>query len=368
MFTSLEQERHGVRFVGDKLGEGCDTLAELFHEAGYRTAAFVQNPVAAPRSGLGRGFERFQKFVIAPEATGHVLAEAVAELRDTDEPCLVYVHLLAPHMPYLPQAGFAGRFGGDREHPANGSTRSLRHVAGKGPEHPDVRNLSALYDEYLCWVDALIGDLMIALQRERGRQPVVIFTSDHGEAFGEHGAFGHNTHVYDEMTRVPLIVVAEEAGFVPGSVSREPVSTLDLLPTLVELFSLPEPRQTLRGRPLPPTDDVPGELRALLTSSRYVDPEEGELRPAQYGLVLGDFKLIADGELAAFELYDLVRDPRERQDLAQRDPERVELMSRLLARSLEEAARDEQRGGSFEPDAESERALHDLGYTEDDGR
>jgi hypothetical protein len=40
----------------------------------------------------------------------------------------------------------------------------------------------------------------------------------------------------------------------------------------------------------------------------------------------------------------------------------------LLARSLEEAARDEQRGGSFEPDAESERALHDLGYTEDDGR
>jgi arylsulfatase A-like enzyme len=230
------------------------------------------------------------------------------------------VHAVPPHEPYLPgpehdlfgDPSYAGRI--------NGSYRQMQRIF-RGElqlDEADVARLVSLYDGNLRRGDALVGDL-VSLWRERrpGRPLLVICLSDHGEALGEHGHFGHNLPLTDETTRVPLIW-ASDLPVSPGlDRARDRLLALtDVMPMLLHELGL-------RGEALESAGPA-WPARFLEVLERPDAPRTEVLlrntEPRLRGVRTVDRLLISDG-WARQELYDLTDDPRARHDLRWARPE-----------------------------------------------
>ncbi|MEM9801814.1 MAG: sulfatase [Planctomycetota bacterium] len=362
LFTGLAQERHGVLRLQERLAEdGPTTLAELFRRKGYRTVGLVQNAVVGEESGLGRGFDRYTYHRFTHEGGEELVNDAARELAADDGPLFLYVHFGPPHMPYQPPEPFLSRFLGDAESAITGSINDTATITRDklAPTHPDVRRLVELYDGHIAYFDDLLQRMVEpALSSPEGVGPAVLVTSDHGEAFMQHGAVGHNYFVYEPMVRVPWILVAP--GAVPeGVVLPGPTSLLDTLPTLADLFDLPLPGSRLDGRSLAASFERPEpvEDRALHLSSRYGKEAGNE----QLALVEGRWKLVV-GKRDTPGLFDITEDPEEQFDLADRDPERVaEMLARLEEQRAAAADANATAGEASMSDARK-RDLEALGY------
>lgn len=169
------------------------------------------------------------------------------------------------------------------------------------------------YDESIKYADKLIERLWNDL---KDTDPVFIIHSDHGEAFGEHGFYGHPHEHYEYLSRVPLIIYnADERGEI-----KEPVSMLRLGSTICELGGL----ENNIGRPslLDDTDYKPPIIENKL--------EEGfkiTVRDKEWKLTLNPDK--------KDELYNIKKDDREKQNLIGAEPD--------IERELREVAQDHKQ-------------------------
>lgn len=370
LFTSRLQEEHGARDDELVLRADLPTLAERFHDAGWATSAIVQTPVLASRTGVARGFERYTVLDFAPESFDRALGLARDAIEQGDGPRLVYLHVAPPHMPYQPPAPFRGRFsaGSDALAHVDGSIASARaiHRARLEPDHPDVQRLAALYDEHVAWADERLGRFVDSVRAlPRAKSLVIVWTSDHGEAFMEHGQQGHNASAYDEMLRVPLAI--RGPGLAPRRVEA-PASLLDLAPTLLELCSLP-PLEHARGLSLAATlrDGSTIPERTLFASSRHYSAHPERLRLAA---IHGSSKLILAPAKGTEEFFDLATDPHERRPLPPDFPAAPALRRALAASPLlaPPLAPDPLDFDATPPDPEElrrRRRLRELGYVDD---
>ena len=180
-------------------------------------------------------------------------------------------------------------------------------------------------------------------------------TADHGEEFFEHGGVLHGQSQYQEMLHVPLILVGP--GLPRGLRIAEPVSLVDLAPTLLARFGAPVP-PTLAGRDLAPlwqTRNASWPERNLFAEAdRTV-----EKRDTERALIRGNWKLVLHRDTGERELYDLASDPREQVNLAQRDAARAA----QLADELTSALASETRAPELPQVSDDERRqLQALGY------
>lgn len=358
-FTGLEQERHGLLFLGERLSDSLPTIAERFAAAGYRTLGIAQTPLLGTPTGLGRGFERWRVLDWDAELARDAADEAARALAELDGPFFLYLHLSPPHMPYAPPAPFRGRFGPGPSDEVDGSIASARrvHRARLAPDHPDVLRLAGLYDDHVAYLDALVGDVLAAAGR-RAEPPLVVVSSDHGEAFLEHGSQGHNASVHVEMVHVPLLLWAPDL-LPEGLVVDEPVSLLDVAPTLVELCGL-APLGRTDGRSLAPLlEGRAGAERALFLSSRHA----GTFEELELGLRRGRWKLVLSGASGRAALYDVARDPGERRDLAGEHRDLAAELERELR--AWHAAAGAGRTPRSAPDEATLRAAAELGYLDE---
>lgn len=172
-----------------------------------------------------------------------------------------------------------------------------------------------LYDGELAFVDHHLGRVLDALaKRPFAERTVVIITSDHGEAFGEHGLYRHGFEVWEELIRVPLLI------YVPGVTPRRVSlrrSAIDIVPTILDIFGVatpaPDQKGALHGVSLLP--DVlapPGYVPAPRVV--YVDMPAGPYNDSREAYIEDDMKLITSGS-RALGLFDLKADPGEKHDL-----------------------------------------------------
>lgn len=369
LFTALEQERHGVRTFDDRLPRAIPTLAERFSAAGYRTCAIVQTPVLSARHGLDRGFERYTVLDHSHASVDKALQLAEqAWTREEAKPLFVYLHLAPPHMPYQPPTPFAERFG-ELHSAVTGSIEDCRrvHRARLAPEHPEVRALAARYDDHVAYADDCVGRWLDRLASHAPRADAwVVWTSDHGEAFQQHGSQGHNATVYEEMIHVPLALRALDGALAPRVVA-DAVSTLDLAPTLLELCGLqPLPVSSTSSHagvslaPVLREGSAPVE-RALFFSSRYKD-DQAQLHAA---VRRGRWKLLAFGASEQVALHDLDADPRELRDVSAEHSELASQLAGELRQWLAELAPAERAPDRSRAREASDRArLGELGYAE----
>jgi arylsulfatase A-like enzyme len=191
-------------------------------------------------------------------------------------------------------------------------------AAAPAPAVELAEELRTSYYEGARWVDAQLRELVATLERHGALEnTVLIVTSDHGESFGEHGMLGHSRQLYDEMLRVPLVIVGPD--FPAGTTIDESVGLVDVLATFMEVAGLhplddidgrslmPVVRGSERGRPVLAQEVCNyGNTRqqgdVLLTSVRS-DHRKYVLRYA-----------LAEG-LVVESLFDLERDPMEMEDL-----------------------------------------------------
>lgn len=364
LFTGLDQESHGVRTFDDRLATSTPSIAESFRAAGYRTAAIVQTPVLSSRHGLGRGFDRYRVLDHSLESARRALELAREEwLRDGRQPVFLYLHLAPPHMPYQPPAPFAGRYLPLDASAIRGTIEECRraHRARLAPDHQDVRALAARYDEHVSFADQLAGSLLADLRAApRTSRALIVWTSDHGEAFLQHGSQGHNATVFEEMIHVPLALGAPDGTLAPRVIA-EPVSTLDLAPTLLEACGLPPLGAELDGASMwsALTAREPLQERWLFASSRYKD----DASQLHVSARRGRFKLVSqDGQRA---LYDLEDDPGETRDVSTQHVETALELGRAMQRWLDDT-RSAERAPPPSDSREATRRLAELGYAADE--
>lgn len=361
IFTGLWPRAHGVNGPDDRLPEDLATLPERLRAAGYRTGAVVANAYVGRPFGFARGFDTFE-FIEHTRGRSEVLHERVAawlrERAPDDPPFFLYVHAIDPHAPYDPPEAFRERFAAAVADPSAGRVENVRGLV-LGTVEPTAeleRDLRDLYDAEVAANDSSFGRLLDELDTlGELDDTVVIFTSDHGEAFGEHGSWTHGLDLYNEVLAVPL-VIRLPGGVGGGRRVAAPVQHIDLMPTILALCGLapvvpPQPGAVLL--------DLDGRLRvgADRTIYAYLDYWG---RTGAVALRDG-WKLIEplSTELGTrTELYRHDLDPGETRDLAAELPVRRDWLLARLAVALESVGVSQ----TTEVDAETRAQLEALGY------
>ena len=371
LFTGLAQEVHGVLRAEERLDDSRWRLAATLKQRGYRTAAYIQNGVIRRETGLDIGFDTFEVRP-ASEDFERCLTDLEAELkRDDGAPRFFYVHLLPPHMPYTPGEPYESRF--NRETGAPEVEGSIVDVAiamrdRLGPETAFTRRLVDLYDAHINYADALVTRIVQAVEAGRGlTNTCLVVTADHGEAFMQHGATGHNLHVYQEMVHVPLIIVAEGASLPwlqPGSRFEPPVAHFDVAPTICHLLDIPGPPRADGRAVFSRANASVLQERTLAFSSRY--PRLEAPQNMQRAVRQGHWKLIVNErtEGTSHALYDLVADPGEQRDVAEQHPDRVAALVTALEQTLDSQRARASIAQRLELDAGARDMLRSLGYAD----
>ncbi len=241
ILTGTFPSQHGVYEGSSKLREGSITdvlpqasvtLAEVFQESGYETAAFVMNAQLRPGNGFEQGFDLYQDEAgDARSIRWHGLDWIDRE--HGERPFFLYLHFLDAHWPYPIPETYATMFaeGADVSKFQSGG---LLSAVNKGEAELEPAELAALEDLYAGAIRYLDDQLALLVQglRIRGLEEdtIVCIVSDHGEEFGEHGRIGHGHGLWEGLLRVPWIL------HVPGGEPQRvqvAVSLVDLFPTLL---------------------------------------------------------------------------------------------------------------------------------------
>ena len=375
MFTSLTPAAHGTLDGLKRLPGSLPTLAEWVRHEGHDTAAITENGWLSIRHGFGRGFDSFVENrsanIMDPEGqVDRTFAQARDWLtRNRDKRFFLFLHTFQVHTPYAPPERYAELF---REHET-------------GPideDSPSHLRWMAQYDREIRYVDDELRRLFATLDElGLGEDTVFILTSDHGEAFLEHGQLEHGSRLDEEMVRVPLLFWGRGVG--AGRRVEVPAAHVDLMPTILDLMELPAPPwlQGLSLRPLLGSGGPAPEAlayRPLYSESRgtlALGPDRAMLpfHPPAYLVRVGDRKLARyrDGEgRHRYEYYDLATDPAEREDLypTRSDEARdlFELLESYEARGRDLRARidggQDPSGQAVELDPRQEEKLRALGY------
>ncbi|QDU68308.1 sulfatase [Engelhardtia mirabilis] len=355
LFTGLYPDQHGVKTglvvyertvergrVELRLGripEQLETLPERFKAAGYRTFGVADNPNVCERLGFAEGFDHFETLDYAgADALCDVARDYGEELASSDAPFLLYLHLMDPHSPYHERAPWFD---------AEAATA----------QRPYAAELAA-YDSEIAFADEQLARLFGEL--DLGDDELVVLTADHGEEFGDHGSIGHDFKLYEELLAVPLVFAGP--GITGGGRSAEPVSLIDLLPTLADLCGLP-PAADLDGRSL--RGILEGDTATLGERLVHAERTRENLDPPRTLSAVRDgrMKLISDLSKDALELYDLERDPFELRDIEKTSPEVARgLLVELRSFERRGARVERQFAVPLDPDDESLSVLERLGY------
>ncbi len=330
---------HGVRDqAGFYLPEKRTTLAQVLKAQGFATAAFVSAFVLDSRFGLNRGFDRYDETMdshgVSPtpqlERRGdRTLSQALAWMEKSGSAkFFVWLHFYDPHAPYTPPEPFRSRYAG----------------------RP--------YDGEVAFVDSLMGELVRFLERKGWySETLLVFASDHGEDLGDHGENTHGFFVYDSTLRIPLII-KNPGGTFRGQVVGDPVQSVDIAPTILQVLSLPA-NQEMQGK---------GLLSLVLQKGWRPSPGLGETYYPFYHfgwspllfLRTGRFKYI---EAPRPELYDLEKDPREARNLMEASgATALELKNQLFEALTRFSARDSPTAPARPVDEATLEKLKSLGY------
>ncbi len=366
LLTGLYADTLGVEAWRDRLPDEAPLLPELMRSAGYDTFLFSQHPFYRYDDSYRRGFSRVLT-LRGDDTTTLPSWRLIAPNRAT----FALVHLLPPHIPYTPPEPFRGRYTSDYAGEMTVDPERLRGFGPTSPERPSERDLRYVFDRYrenVAYADRLVARVLGILERhQRYDDALVVLTADHGEAFLEHGRFVHSLDLHREVLHVPLVIKWPRSTTGFRRVVEEPVSLLDLLPTLVDGLSLPGAEDGFQGRSLLPV--VFGAPSRPPRSFYAVTRGEGSPnREAEPRLMLesGGWRV----HFAPLEdrtgLYDVERDPGETEDLAPERPlEALRLRQSLLIQSSWNAGLLERRGGdrpAEDLDPETLEQLEALGY------
>jgi arylsulfatase A-like enzyme len=344
LLTSLWPRSHGVRLPTDGLSEQALTLADVLRQAGYRTYAVQSNGWLEQSFGFHHGFDHyvFPRALSQSDQLGHssvwphgerVLEEAnrLIDGHAPDVSFFLYLHFMDVHE-YAAPPEFK-KFGGGQE----GS-----------------------YLAAIRWLDDVVERVRKHLERAGlAERTVMIFASDHGEAFGENRTQGHARNVFTPVLRVPLLIrfpFAMEPVRVPSQVRN-----LDIAPSVLDIAGVPVP------------DGFEGESLLPLIAASELQPDRVNFAALGAKIMVGAVEQVSvndgswslarnlDEERKEF-LFDRALDPLEDANLIDLETAAAARMRVVLDAHLSVEARADARAANVRIDPRIAEQLRALGY------
>jgi arylsulfatase A-like enzyme/Tfp pilus assembly protein PilF len=332
---------HGVRDNGEfVVPQKLVTMAELFRDKGYETAAFIGAWVLDSRWGLNQGFDtyfddfdlskfRAVSFETVQRPANEVMDHALPWLEaEKGKKFFAWIHLYDPHSPYEPPPPFASQYAA----------------------HP--------YLGEIAFADSELHRLQQFLETNGLLEnTLIVFAGDHGESLGEHGEKTHGFFIYQAVLHVPLII-ATPSPKLRGIVSSEVTGLVDVLPTVCELAGLPTPVD-VQGESLVAAFSGRRRAKAPLVYSETVYPL------LHYGW--SDLKSVQDGRYKLIlapvpELYDITADPGEERNLVYLQKKVYGDLNAGAEALIKAAGRNAYEMETSRVDAETREKLAALGY------
>jgi arylsulfatase A-like enzyme len=408
----------GYRTDSDPIPDEAVTMAERLHGAGYQTAVITSNAYAGAMSSLDRGADALRDAGAEPNSTSTLeLHDDYWRWREAfpGEPYFVHFQTTDVHWPWNPVAPFAGTFVDPRTREQYYEwERQVAAAAGRPrprwlahESYPDSAYEKAgidrqaffdaargLYDETMAHNDYQLGRLVERLKaRGEWEHTLLIVAADHSNTHGL-GVFDsippHLPNFNSYQSRIPLLIIWPER-IRGGQRFRQPVSMIDVLPTILDLVGLPA-ADVAMGQSLAPLllNEAGFEPRPVIFDEFYVDVDTGDLEgniemiDGRWGASLsieldeeeGDGEGESEKEEAAEEpeaepdrprllLYDLWSDPYSLRSLHEERPDLVEKYTAFLEAQWEAhqtLARRFTPGGEVALTPEQLETLRSLGY------
>jgi len=332
---------HGVRDNGFRFTRPNKTLAEILKNNGYVTAAFVGAFPLDSRFGLDKGFDLYddnygsrnlqRDLSFVERKAEEVTRRASTWLESNkDKHFFLWLHYFDPHAPYEPPPPFDHSYRG-RE-----------------------------YQGEIAYTDKMLGELLSKLDSlGLTEKTLIIVTSDHGEALGEHQEKTHGIFIYDSTMRVPLILFNQKL-LPSGRVITDLTGLSDVFPTALDLLNIGVSNKEIQGR----------SLKATILKKKKLDARDIYIEsvgamfdrnwaPLQ-GLISKKWKYI---EAPQPELYDLEKDPQELNNLYEKEPGMTGQLRKKLSDLM--SSEDFQLLAKVERppmDRETDEKLRSLGY------
>jgi arylsulfatase A-like enzyme len=280
---------------------------ELLQKAGVRTmSAQAHFYFAKEKSGFDQGFDVYElvpglkksnttdENITSPAHTDLILKQ-LGDPANTGKRFFAWYHLLDPHDQYMGH-----------------------------PEGKDFgRGAEKMYDGELYFVDMHLKKIFDYVDSQPwGKKTMIIVTSDHGEAFGEHKMYRHGFELWNMLTHVPLMIRAP--GVKPRRIDT-PRSGIDLPATILDVFHV-APDPSFHGESLVP-ELAGGEAAPRDVISDLARTSDNDRRRS---LIRGNWKIIEGGDADGFQLFDLAADPEEKTDLARKEKAKFEEMREAL--------------------------------------
>lgn len=328
MFTGLYPSNHGAHCQRVPFTDDMPTIAERLAAEGYETLGFNGGGNVGATLGFDRGFARYRSFAFhagSSDIRQYVrsnpllpIEEGIAWVRAARgggrgdrPPFFLFLHSYEVHSPYYSRR--------DDSLTSLEALKDLQQSRDKGA----CDKARSDYQGGLEWADRAVGELLRTLKAcGLEENTVLVLTSDHGEAFLEHGFVLHSIKLYSEFLHVPLIIFDPRNPV--AKVSRKPASIVDIKPTILDLLGM-ETEPGMDGISLVrEVDDArcrfaevcfdPGASNRLLRAG-IVTLEDVSSKMIAYK----DKRLIFNDQRGTVELYDVAADPGMRTDLAGRD-------------------------------------------------
>lgn len=270
-------------------------LAQRLERAGYSTAgaAYTPGDFFKPGVGFEKGFDHFVDLTRVKwkwPTSQRILDHTLRQIDEMDAPWFAWMHLYDPHE----------------------NKRKMKK-----------------YNVLLKHTDDAFGNLVAALKKRGLYDKTIIgVVSDHGEAFGEHRHGGHGTSLYEEQTRVPMLL---RIPGVPGREIEHNAAAIDLAVTFaVAGGANPAKMDGVNLLALAYDDAYPKDRPIFTECMRYMNRNGRRTRDIK-AVILGNHKLIFDRMRGTAQLFDLAADPKELKDLRDEKPEVFDELSELLS-------------------------------------
>jgi arylsulfatase A-like enzyme len=392
----------GFRYPDDPLPPKAATMAEILHAAGYQTGVFTSNAWCGSMSSLDRGVDNMVETISGPNsASSEELQRAFWRWRESypGRPWWVHFQVTDVHWPWEPEAPIAGTFLSaterqaftDMEHRlavANGVSGRSWGLRAPGPVFEKAgidrkayfQGVRGSFDEAMAYADHQLGALVDRL-KDTGEweNTLLIVYADHGDwpglgYFDTWEPFQRVPYINPYLTRVPLVVTWPKK-IKPGQRFRDPVSLIDLMPTVLDLAGRPKPNY-LQGQSLAPLllgrpgwKPRPVVIDELTLNAKTGEPHGiVEIVDGRWGASLEIWKKSPGEEAgdAPFLVYDLWNDPWCLKSLHKERPDLVKKYTAILERTFREHQAlakkfpREKEGGAL--GSEQLQTLKSLGY------
>jgi len=363
LFTSKYPFEHQVIKKDDKLDQAFMTIANKLSENGIATYCISSNPWVTESWGLTNGFDTiYYKPNFSPDyLIKEILPRIYSSKKAKTERKFLYIHIMPPHHPYLPPKRF-------RVYDENKSKKLDSTIGTLDLEKIDRSELKmsdeelefliSQYDANILYSDEYIRRIIMYLKKKgKFDDTLLIVTSDHGEAFMEHGRLLHNSTVYDEMIHVPFVIKFPDSINMKNITVGKLASLIDVAPTLLDIMGL-EKESEFRGSSLLPAIIENKEVRSLVYSGAEGVSISRTVRNTHYKYIYNPG--------AIDELYDLPKDPSERENIIHENPIIAGYYGQKL-REIEKGTNVFKEGESKKVefrtiDKEKMQQLRDLGY------